>query len=76
MKELKRIERLIKETQGFLKKYEDALVDDPNSFGTKLMVGNLKRHLEDLKCQAAALQPSKNEGPTIKGGRMVASSAN
>ena len=67
------MDRLIEEAKTFLKKYQDALADDPNSFGAKLMVGNLKHHLEDLERQAFALNRSKKQDSTAEIGRMVAS---
>ena len=75
MKELKYLEKLIKQSKAFLKKYEDMLAAEPDNFGAKLIVGNTKRHLDDLESQAAALKSSHKKGATITTERMVASSA-
>ena len=76
MKGLKYLKKMIREEKVFLKKYEDMLAAEPDNFGAKLMVGNIKRHLDDLESQAAALKQAHNNGsaPTID--RMVASSGN
>ncbi len=76
MKGLKYLEKMIKEEKVFLKKYEDMLAAEPDSFGAKLMVGNIKRHLDDLESQAAALKSSHKESSPTPPERMVASSAN
>ncbi len=74
MKELKYLNRMIKESKAFLKKYEDLLAAEPDNFGAKLIVGNHKRHLDDLESQAAALRSSPKEASSITTERMVASS--
>jgi hypothetical protein len=75
MKELKYLEKLIKESKVFLKKYEDLLAAEPDNFGAKLIVGNHKRHLDDLESQAAALKATRKESSPSTPERMVASSA-
>lgn len=72
MKELK---RLIKVNQKFLAKYEAKLVADPEDFGAKLMVGNIRRHLADLQSQMDALLPSSSTESVPPAGSIAARSA-
>ncbi|MBK9449762.1 MAG: hypothetical protein IPN95_10250 [Bacteroidetes bacterium] len=56
MRELRRLEKLIKMSKASLKKYEDAFAADENDFGSKLMAGNIRWHIKDLENQASELR--------------------
>ncbi|HEX2898741.1 MAG TPA: hypothetical protein VHS96_03380 [Bacteroidia bacterium] len=73
MSELKRIERLIKESKASLKKYETVLAADAADFGAKLMVGNIKWHIHDLENQASELRAIRTQSTHIGKGTMAAS---
>ena len=73
MSELKRLEKLIKKNYTFLGKYETALAADPNDFGAKLMVGNIKWHIHDLENQASTLRSVKGQSSSLDKNSMAAS---
>lgn len=75
MGKVRKLEKLIQENRGFLQRYELALAADPENFGNKLMVTNIKRHLLSLENQLFDMIQTRGGSPSLGGESMVASSA-